>query len=150
MLDRVALAFGSEALAFTLACPSPPPKPPIQASAVVSQSGEEVAVDQVLVLVDSSIDANGEHALDEVAKVLRDNPALEVQIDGHTDAVGTEAYNRGLSDRRADAARKYLVSAGIDSSRLTSRGFGESQPIADNGTADGRAQNRRTEIEVVN
>jgi OOP family OmpA-OmpF porin len=97
----------------------------------------------------SAIDADGEKALDEVATVLRRNPDLHVQIDGHTDAVGTNEYNRALSDRRADAARKYLTATGIDASRLVSKGFGESQPVADNGTAEGRASNRRTEIEVV-
>jgi OOP family OmpA-OmpF porin len=96
----------------------------------------------------AAIDANGEKALDEVANVLRKNPNLHVQIDGHTDAVGTDDYNRGLSERRAEAARKYLASTGIDESRLKAKGFGESKPASDNSTAEGRATNRRTEIEV--
>ena len=97
----------------------------------------------------ATIDPQGEQALDEVANVLRKNPSLHVQIGGHTDAVGSDEYNRALSDRRADAARKYLASTGIDETRLTSKGFGKSSPVADNDTAEGRAQNRRTEIEVI-
>ena len=68
---------------------------------------------------------------------------------GNSASTGTSEYNVGLSDRRAEAARKYLTSAGIDASRLQARGFGETNPAADNATAEGRAINRRTEIEVV-
>ena len=64
-------------------------------------------------------------------------------VEGHTDSVGNDAYNQGLSQRRADAVRKYLVDKGVAAARLEARGFGESQPVADNATAEGRAQNRR-------
>ena len=64
-------------------------------------------------------------------------------VEGHTDSVGDEAYNQGLSQRRADAVRKYLVDKGVAAARLEAKGFGESQPVADNKTAEGRAQNRR-------
>jgi len=95
----------------------------------------------------TQIDANGKASLDEVAAVLQHNPNLHVQIDGHTDSTGTPEYNLGLSDRRAEAARSYLTSAGIDASRLKARGFGETTPAADNASAEGRAITRRTEIE---
>ena len=95
----------------------------------------------------SQIDTNGRASLDEVAAVLQHNPNLHVQIDGHTDSTGTPEYNLGLSDRRAEAARSYLTSAGIDASRVKAKGFGETSPAADNATAEGRAINRRTEIE---
>lgn len=97
----------------------------------------------------SQIDASGKRGLDEVAQVLRANPNLRVQIGGHTDSSGSDAYNRALSDRRAEAARTYLVSAGIAASRLEAEGFGESKPAADNTTAEGRQANRRTEINIV-
>jgi OOP family OmpA-OmpF porin len=97
----------------------------------------------------SKIDAKGEAALDEVATVLKKNPNLHVQIDGHTDSTASDEYNLALSNRRAEAARSYLAGHGIDKDRLKARGFGETKPEADNATAEGRALNRRTEIEVI-
>lgn len=76
-------------------------------------------------------------------EVLRLNPGLTVEIQGHTDSTGPEAYNQKLSERRAMAVKQELVNQGIDGSRLTTVGYGESRPIADNNTAEGRAQNRR-------
>jgi OmpA-OmpF porin, OOP family len=76
--------------------------------------------------------------------------ALEVVIaTGHTDSVGTDAYNQKLSVRRATAVKKYLVSKGIDANRIQIEGKGESQPVADNKTSAGRAKNRRVQIEVI-
>lgn len=75
---------------------------------------------------------------------------LEVIIAvGHTDSVGTDAYNQKLSVRRADAVKAYLISKGVESNRVYTEGKGEKQPVADNKTAEGRAKNRRVEIEVV-
>ncbi len=75
---------------------------------------------------------------------------LEVIIAvGHTDSVGTDAYNQKLSVRRADAVKAYLVNKGVESNRVYTEGKGEKQPVADNKTAEGRAKNRRVEIEVV-
>jgi len=76
--------------------------------------------------------------------------SLEVIIAvGHTDSVGTDAYNQGLSVRRAEAVKAYLVSKGIEKNRVYTEGKGEKQPVADNKTREGRAKNRRVEIEVV-
>jgi OOP family OmpA-OmpF porin len=76
--------------------------------------------------------------------------ALEVIIAvGHTDSVGSDAYNQKLSVRRAEAIKAYLVSKGIEKNRIYTEGKGEKQPVADNKTAEGRAKNRRVEIEVV-
>jgi len=76
--------------------------------------------------------------------------ALEVVIAvGHTDSVGSNAYNQGLSTRRANAVKDYLVSKGIEKNRVYTEGKGENQPVADNKTKEGRAKNRRVEIEVV-
>ena len=68
---------------------------------------------------------------------------------GHTDSVGTEAYNQKLSVRRSEAVKAYLVSKGIEKNRVYTEGKGKTQPVADNNTAEGRSKNRRVEIEVV-
>jgi outer membrane protein OmpA-like peptidoglycan-associated protein/outer membrane protein W len=81
--------------------------------------------------------------LERVVKFMNDVPIATVQIDGHTDSVGTEEYNMKLSDRRAKAVFDYLSSRGVDPARMASKGFGESQPIAPNDTAEGRQLNRR-------
>ena len=73
---------------------------------------------------------------------------VKLDIVGHTDSTGTEAYNQALSVRRAQAVRAYLIAAGIDAARLTASGKGESSPIASNDTRDGRAKNRRVEFIV--
>ena len=94
------------------------------------------------------------------AKFVRDQPQLNefadrvkglttvesVNVVGHTDSVGTDAYNQGLSERRAEAVKTYLVDRGVDANLISVSGMGESQPVADNATADGREQNRRVEI----
>jgi outer membrane protein OmpA-like peptidoglycan-associated protein len=73
-----------------------------------------------------------------------------MSIEGHTDSIGTEAYNQGLSERRAAAVKNYLVKQGVpDGSRMTTVGYGESRPIADNKTPEGRFQNRRVEILIL-
>lgn len=88
--------------------------------------------------------------LDEIVQVLRENPQItKVDVNGHTDSDGDDKYNQGLSDRRAKAVVTYLTGHGIDASRLSSKGFGESKPIADNATAAGKEQNRRVEFLIV-
>jgi outer membrane protein OmpA-like peptidoglycan-associated protein len=89
-------------------------------------------------------------SLDEVAKLMTEDPSLMMDIDGHTDAQGSDELNQSLSEKRANAVRDYLISKGIDPSRLKATGYGESRPIADNNTAAGRAKNRRTEMTVRN
>jgi OOP family OmpA-OmpF porin len=81
--------------------------------------------------------------LDTAASLLNRVTSITAVIEGHTDSVGDAAYNQKLSQQRAQSVTDYLVSKGVSSSRLQAKGFGESQPIADNATADGRAQNRR-------
>lgn len=94
----------------------------------------------------STLQAAGRPILDEAATVLGENPSMTVEIRGYTDSRGSDAYNMGLSGRRAETVRKYLVSRGVAADRLTTRGFGESDPVATNDTAEGRAQNRRVEL----
>ena len=85
--------------------------------------------------------------LDDTKKIFDKYPDMKVQIDGYTDSTGTDAYNQNLSERRAKAVRDYLVnSVGIDPSRLTAVGHGESNPAASNSTKEGRAKNRRVEF----
>jgi outer membrane protein OmpA-like peptidoglycan-associated protein len=84
--------------------------------------------------------------LDEVVNIMTENPGMSLAIDGHTDNVGKDDYNQTLSDNRAASVKTYLVSKGIDESRITATGHGETTPIADNKTAAGRQQNRRSEL----
>ena len=85
--------------------------------------------------------------LDEVGALLSEHGDLTLLIEGHTDSQGDEATNLDLSDRRAASVRRYLVTElGIDAARLSSRGLGESQPVASNDTPEGRQQNRRVEL----
>jgi outer membrane protein OmpA-like peptidoglycan-associated protein len=89
-------------------------------------------------------------SLDAVIRILKSDATLFADIEGHTDDVGDDESNMTLSQNRAAAVRDYFVSKGVDSSRLTSQGFGETQPVADNSTAAGKAQNRRTVIKLRN
>lgn len=87
--------------------------------------------------------------LNDVATVLRNNPTVMVEIQGHTDSVGTSVYNQKLSERRAKAVEKYLLNSGIEASRLTSVGFGEAKPADTNATKQGRSNNRRVELKPI-
>jgi OOP family OmpA-OmpF porin len=86
--------------------------------------------------------------LDEVARALADNPTIAVRIEGHTDSQGKDRYNLVLSRARAAAVRRYLMGRGIPGRRMVSKGYGETRPIADNRTAEGRAENRRVEFVI--
>ena len=89
-------------------------------------------------------------SLDAVVGLMKTDESLMIDIDGHTDAQGSDESNQVLSDNRAGAVKNYLVSKGVDASRLKSAGYGETKPVADNKTAAGRAKNRRTEMTVRN
>ncbi len=91
----------------------------------------------------------GKASLDELSGKLGDMNLEVIIAVGHTDSIGTDAYNQKLSIRRAEAVKAYLKGKGIEETRIYTEGKGESQPKADNATAEGRAQNRRVEIEVV-
>jgi OOP family OmpA-OmpF porin len=79
---------------------------------------------------------------------MNENKDKRADLAGYTDNVGSEAYNQRLSERRVAAVRDYVVTKGVESGRISGQGFGESKPIAENKTADGRAKNRRVEIKV--
>jgi outer membrane protein OmpA-like peptidoglycan-associated protein/opacity protein-like surface antigen len=84
--------------------------------------------------------------LDKVALSLHDWPEVRVEVGGHTDASGSSSHNLELSQKRAEAVKAYLVSKGIDASRMTAKGYGKTRPIADNNTKEGKAKNRRVEL----
>jgi len=86
--------------------------------------------------------------IDQLATFLRENPERTVTAEGYTDSVGSEAFNLGLSQRRANAVRSALTDRGIDSSRIIASGFGEANPVASNDTAEGRQRNRRIEVVI--
>jgi OOP family OmpA-OmpF porin len=92
----------------------------------------------------------GKQVLDDlVGRMKAKNADLTgITVSGHTDSIGSEAYNMKLGQRRADTVKDYLVSRGIPASKITTKSFGESQPVASNKTAEGRAKNRRAEVEV--
>jgi outer membrane protein OmpA-like peptidoglycan-associated protein len=87
--------------------------------------------------------------LDKLALVLRENPNRNALIEGHTDSIGTDAYNNYLSKMRANRVKNYLVQKGISTSRITVKGYGESYPVASNTTDAGRQQNRRVDIVLI-
>ena len=84
--------------------------------------------------------------LDDAVKILKRHSDLEVVVAGHTDSIGDEMYNQGLSERRAQAVAAYLIANGAKSANIKTKGYGESMPVADNGTEAGRALNRRVEL----
>ena len=84
--------------------------------------------------------------LDKVVRVLQNNPGVTIQVEGHTDSIGSEAYNQNLSERRAASVKEYFVSKGINSARVTTKGYGKARPMATNDTEDGRYKNRRIEL----
>ena len=117
-----------------------------EAGCVVAQ---KTAMAGITFQADSArLTAEGHDALDGVAETLKAQPALKIEIAGHTDNVGSEAYNTLLSQQRADAVRAYLISKGIEQSRLTAVGYGELEPVAPNDTEDGRRANRRVEFRI--
>lgn len=123
--------------------PAPAPAPAAQAAKVTFSADAFFDFDR------ATLRPEGRARLDELAQQVA-NIQLEVIIAvGHTDSTGPADYNQRLSERRAAAVKAYLVTRGIDANRVFTEGKGENQPVANNATREGRAQNRRVEIEVV-
>ena len=96
----------------------------------------------------SEIKPASQAELDKIVQMMNDNPSLKIQISGHTDNAGKPAENMTLSNNRAKTAVSYLINHKINPARLSFKGFGETQPVADNKTEAGRAKNRMTEMKV--
>lgn len=112
--------------------------------------GDVIVLEGVTFAFDSDrITADERGTLNEAVEILRRNPDLRVEIAGHTDSVGSAEYNQGLSERRARSVVEFLVNSGVDRGRMRARGYGQAEPIADNATDAGRAQNRRVELRVL-
>jgi len=97
----------------------------------------------------TTIKPEGQQILDQIASQVQSIQLETLIATGHTDSTGPEAYNQGLSERRANSVKEYLVSKGVPADRIYTEGKGELSPVASNATREGRAQNRRVEIEIV-
>jgi OOP family OmpA-OmpF porin len=124
--------------------PPPPPKAPEPTSEKVS-----FAAETLFDFDKSAVKPAGKAALDDLLRKLQGMNTEVVVTVGHTDSVGSDDYNQKLSLRRAEAVKAYLVAKGVEATRVYTEGKGESQPLADNATAEGRAKNRRVTVEVV-
>ena len=126
---------------------APPPPPPAPAPTPVVR--KKIVLRGVNFDFDkAAIRADAAPILREAATILSENPSVQVSVEGHTDFVGSDGYNLKLSLQRASAVKGFLAKQGVAEGRLSTRGFGESQPVASNDTGDGRAQNRRVELKV--
>jgi OmpA-OmpF porin, OOP family len=133
-----------------VAKPAPAPaKPAAKPAPAVTQSKITLQADTLYDFDKATLKPEGKATLDKIARDLS-KIKLEVIIAvGNTDSVGTDAYNMALGQRRAQSVKAYLTSKGVDGSRIYTESKGESNPVASNATAEGRAKNRRTDIEVV-
>jgi outer membrane protein OmpA-like peptidoglycan-associated protein len=143
----VRYSFGNKETYAQAAAAEPAPQPAEQAEIAAF---ETVVLRPVNFKFDhADLTRPAQQTLDDVASQLAAHPELRVTIEGHTDWIGTEDYNLGLGQRRAESVRDYLVQHGVDASQLEVKSLGESQPVADNHTRAGRAMNRRAEFEAI-
>jgi OOP family OmpA-OmpF porin len=150
--------------------PSPPPPPPdsdgdgvLDAADQCPNTGAGIAVDLVgcprqgsIVLEGIAFEVASDHltadsqtTLDRLAADLKKYPQLRIELQGHTDSSGSDAFNLQLSQHRAEAVRDFMVKAGVPAGQLVAKGYGESQPATSNATVEGRAKNRRVVMFVV-
>lgn len=126
--------------------PAPAPAPAVDCQKLFDEAvaGRDIEFETARAAVHS----NSNDLLDKLADVIKQCPDARVEIGGHTDSTGSTSYNQALSERRAVAVRDALVARGANAANLTAVGYGESRPVASNGTREGRARNRRTEFKV--
>lgn len=121
-------------------------------TAEVKREGEGIVInfkEKILFGFDrSDLNTSAQTNLSKLVEVLQKYPDTNIEIIGHTDSKGTDAYNQALSERRANSVASYLRSQGISSTRLTAKGMGESDPVASNDTEEGQSQNRRVEFVI--
>jgi OOP family OmpA-OmpF porin len=126
-------------------CPPPPPPP-----AVIPEPKKELVLERVFFETDkATLKPESTETLDKVAASLKDFPDIKIQVAGHTDNTGSAAHNMKLSEARAATVMNYLISKGVNPAMLSAKGYGKTEPIADNKTAEGRAQNRRVGLRRV-
>ncbi len=168
------LALATSAALLLGACAIQPPVAPAEPQVVAPRPVLDVISDQLQSLTDSGVtierldgvlrltmpgslafasnsrdvEPAGREVLDQIASALQAAPDTSARIVGHTDSTGSAGYNQTLSVERAEAVMMYLAEQGIDDARLEASGRGEEMPAADNSTAEGRAENRRVEIEI--
>jgi outer membrane protein OmpA-like peptidoglycan-associated protein len=123
--------------------PPPPPPPPAPVKKKIVLRGVNFDFNK------SNIRTDARPILDEAISTLKEYKDITLSVEGHTDSIGSDAYNQKLSVRRAQAVADYLEKGGIAASRMTVKGFGKSQPVASNDTAEGRAENRRVELKIL-
>jgi outer membrane protein OmpA-like peptidoglycan-associated protein len=121
---------------------APPPPTPVSGTEIAEIRGAHFAFDS------ARLTAEGTSRLGEAVATMNEHPGITVRCEGHTDSIGSEAYNLSLGQRRAEALAAHLVAQGIDPGRIATRSLGESLPAASNDTEEGRARNRRVEIIV--
>jgi OOP family OmpA-OmpF porin len=129
--------------------PPPPPPAPTPAPQPPAATKVTYAADAFFDFDKAVLKPEGRAKLDDLVGKVKDINLEVIIAVGHTDSVGGDSYNQKLSVKRAEAVKSYLVSKGIEKNRVYTEGKGEKQPVADNKTAEGRAKNRRVEIEVV-
>lgn len=146
-------------------CPDTPANTPVSHTGcplpqypVVEKPVEVEPVQEVITLSDqgsvlfafdsAELTPAAQQQLQALTAKLGDPAVTRIRVVGHTDSKGTDAYNQGLSERRANSAAEYLISQGVSPQKVTSQGKGESEPVADNETDEGRAQNRRVELHL--
>lgn len=132
------------------AAEEPPPKPKKKRKAIMRGKKIEILEKVMFDYNKATIKVESHSLLNDVAEVIKENPTIsKVSVEGHTDADGTEKYNKNLSQKRADSVKKFLVKAGISEDKLEAVGYGEERPIADNSTDEGKEKNRRVEFNIV-
>lgn len=138
-------------LVFNAPAPEPEPEPePPQVAQLVAKPAPQLNQTLEFSLDSAALVNDALSRLREVTDILQQSTEIRsVQVEGHASEEGTEQHNQRLSEARARAVRAYLIAQGIDSERLSAKGFGESQPIADNGSEEGRRQNRRVEFNIL-
>ena len=113
------------------------------------EKGDVFTVNNILFdFAKSDLKKSSYKELNKVVNLMKENDAVKIELSAHTDNVGSDKYNLSLSKARAKSSRKYLISKGISSKRISSKGYGERKPIATNKTVKGRKQNRRVEIKI--
>lgn len=140
--------------------PPPPPPPPSPPPCVTPEAGQAISLqgcksgDKIILhgvnfdFNKATLTVNAKAILDQVAAELKKYPAIDVELGGYTDGKGGDAYNLRLSDRRAASVKAYLVQAGVEAKRMSSKGYGKADPVADNSTDEGRELNRRVELKI--